>query len=47
MALDPRLMASVEREDEVGVLARSFNRMAGQLEESFTTLEDRVEVCDR
>ncbi|MEG4963778.1 PAS domain S-box protein [Microcoleus sp. K4-B3] len=43
MAVDPRLMASVEREDEVGVLARSFNTMAGQLEESFTTLEDRVE----
>ncbi|MEG4809830.1 PAS domain S-box protein [Microcoleus sp. F8-D3] len=43
MAVDPRLMASVDREDEVGVLARSFNRMAGQLEESFTTLEDRVE----
>jgi PAS domain S-box-containing protein len=45
MAVDPRLMASVEREDEVGVLARSFNRMAGQLEESFTTLEDRVEAA--
>ncbi|WP_246276866.1 PAS domain S-box protein [Microcoleus asticus] len=43
MAVDFRLMASVEREDEVGVLARSFNRMAAQLEESFTTLEDRVE----
>ncbi|EGK85313.1 PAS domain S-box protein [Microcoleus vaginatus PCC 9802] len=43
MAVDPGLMASVDREDEVGVLARSFNRMVGQLEESFTTLEDRVE----
>ncbi len=43
MALETRLMASVEREDEVGVLARSFNQMASQLEESFTTLEDRVE----
>ncbi|MEG4850679.1 PAS domain S-box protein [Microcoleus sp. B5-D4] len=43
MAVDSRLMASVEREDEVGVLARSFNMMAAQLEESFTTLEDRVE----
>ncbi|MBW3586392.1 MAG: PAS domain S-box protein, partial [Cyanobacteria bacterium 0813] len=32
-----------EREDEVGVLARSFNMMAVQLEESFTTLEYRVE----
>lgn len=42
-AVDTRLMAAVEREDEVGVLARSFNQMAGQLEESFTTLEDRVE----
>ncbi len=43
MAVDRRLMASVEREDEVGVLARSFNMMADQLEESFTNLEDRVE----
>ena len=42
-AVDTQLMASVERGDEVGVLARSFNRMACQLEESFTTLEDRVE----
>ncbi|NJK66714.1 MAG: PAS domain S-box protein [Microcoleus sp. CSU_2_2] len=42
---DTRLMASVEREDEVGVLARSFNRMACQLEESFTTLEDRIEAA--
>lgn len=42
-AVDTRLMASVEREDEVGILARSFNQMAGQLEESFTTLEYRVE----
>ena len=45
MALDPRLIVSLEREDEVGILARSFNRMAGQLEESFTTLEDRVEAA--
>ncbi len=45
MAVDPRLIASVEREDEVGILARSFNRMADQLEESFTTLEDRVEAA--
>ncbi len=44
-ALDARLMASVERSDEVGILARSFNRMADQLEESFTTLEDRVEAA--
>jgi PAS domain S-box-containing protein len=45
MAVDPRLIASVEREDEVGVLARSFNTMACQLEESFTTLEERVEAA--
>ncbi|MBE9095677.1 PAS domain S-box protein [Tychonema sp. LEGE 07203] len=45
MALDPCLMVSVEREDEVGVLARSFNRMAGQLEDSFATLEERVEAA--
>ncbi|MBE9185270.1 PAS domain S-box protein [Microcoleus sp. LEGE 07076] len=45
MAIDPRLMASVEREDEVGVLARSFNTMAAQLEDSFTTLEKRVETA--
>jgi PAS domain S-box-containing protein len=45
MAVDKRLMASVEREDEVGVLARSFNQMACQLEESFNTLEDRVECA--
>ena len=45
MAVDPRLIASVEREDEVGILARSFNTMADQLEESFTTLEDRVEAA--
>ncbi|MDQ2099368.1 MAG: PAS domain S-box protein [Tychonema bourrellyi B0820] len=42
-AVDTHLMASVEREDELGILARSFNRMVGQLEESFTTLEERVE----
>jgi PAS domain S-box-containing protein len=41
--VDTRLMTSVERQDEVGILARSFNQMAGLLEESFTTLEDRVE----
>jgi PAS domain S-box-containing protein len=45
MVTDTRLMVSVEREDEVGILARSFNRMAGQLEESFTTLEERVEAA--
>ncbi|MEG5135937.1 MULTISPECIES: PAS domain S-box protein [unclassified Microcoleus] len=45
MVVDSRLMVSLEREDEVGVLARSFNTMAGQLEESFTTLEERVEAA--
>ena len=45
MAVDPRLMVSVEREDEVGVLARSFNTMAGQLQDSFATLEERVEAA--
>ncbi|NJK74368.1 MAG: PAS domain S-box protein [Microcoleus sp. SU_5_6] len=44
-AVDTRLADSVEREDEVGILARSFNAMAGQLEESFTTLEERVEAA--
>ncbi|MDJ0714451.1 MAG: ATP-binding protein [Prochloraceae cyanobacterium] len=33
----------IEREDEVGELARSFNLMASQLKESFSTLEQRVE----
>lgn len=28
--------------DEIGLLARSFNSMAGQLQESFETLEDKV-----
>jgi sigma-B regulation protein RsbU (phosphoserine phosphatase) len=28
--------------DEIGLLARSFNNMAGQLQESFETLEDKV-----
>jgi PAS domain S-box-containing protein len=45
MAVDTHLAASVEREDEVGILARSFNAMADQLEESFTTLEERVEAA--
>ncbi|MGL5059647.1 MAG: PAS domain S-box protein [Microcoleus sp.] len=42
-AVDTRLSASADRQDEVGILARSFNVMADQLEESFTTLEERVE----
>ncbi|MCU0540636.1 MAG: PAS domain S-box protein [Oscillatoriaceae cyanobacterium Prado104] len=44
-AVDTRLVASLERQDEVGILARSFNTMACQLEESFTTLEERVEAA--
>lgn len=32
----------VNRSDELGLLAQSFNSMAGQLQESFTTLEERV-----
>ncbi|MBP0020365.1 MAG: response regulator [Cyanobacteria bacterium SBLK] len=35
--------AQIDRVDEVGQLARSFNTMAEQLRESFTTLEQRVE----
>lgn len=30
---------NLERSDELGVLANAFNKMAGQLQESFTTLE--------
>jgi signal transduction histidine kinase/ActR/RegA family two-component response regulator len=33
----------IERTDEVGELAQSFNDMASQLQESFETLEQRVE----
>ncbi len=32
----------VDRHDEIGTLARSFSQMAKQLQEAFTTLEDRV-----
>ena len=32
----------LERNDELGELTKSFNSMASQLQESFTTLEDRV-----
>lgn len=35
----------MDRSDELGVLARSFNSMAAQLQASFTTLEDRVAVA--
>lgn len=35
--------ANINRADEVGQLAQSFNTMAEQLRESFTTLEQRVE----
>lgn len=44
-AVETRLIASVQRQDELGILARSFNSMATQLQESFTTLEERVEVA--
>jgi len=32
----------LKRQDEIGILARSFSQMAKQLQEAFTTLEDRV-----
>ncbi|OQW92611.1 MAG: hypothetical protein BWK79_14290, partial [Beggiatoa sp. IS2] len=32
----------LDRQDEIGILARSFSQMAKQLQEAFTTLEDRV-----
>lgn len=32
----------IESQDEIGTLAESFNTMAGQLQKSFTTLEDQV-----
>ncbi|MBW4493060.1 MAG: response regulator [Oscillatoria princeps RMCB-10] len=34
--------ANIDRHDEVGELAKSFNKMAAQLQESFATLEQRV-----
>jgi signal transduction histidine kinase/ActR/RegA family two-component response regulator len=36
-------LVQVDRADEVGELAQSFNQMAAQLQESFETLEQRVE----
>jgi len=33
---------TIDRDDEVGELSKSFQHMAVQLQESFTTLEDRV-----
>jgi signal transduction histidine kinase len=39
-ALDHRL--EVTRKDELGMLADEFNRMAGQLQESYTGLEEKV-----
>ena len=36
-----------ERSDELGELARSFNTMAGQLQESFATLERQNEALER
>jgi signal transduction histidine kinase/DNA-binding NarL/FixJ family response regulator len=35
-------VTALDREDEVGELARSFNSMAQQLQEAFETLEERV-----
>jgi PAS domain S-box-containing protein len=37
----------VERNDEVGVLARSFNTMANQLRHAFQSMEDRAIVLER
>jgi GAF domain-containing protein/HAMP domain-containing protein len=39
---DLELTAKVEREDEVGALARAFNSMTGQLRELISSLEQRV-----
>jgi GAF domain-containing protein/HAMP domain-containing protein len=36
------LVARVEREDEIGTLARAFNAMTGQLRELISSLEERV-----
>lgn len=36
-----------DRDDEIGVVARSLNRMANQLRETYSTLEERVEERTR
>jgi len=36
------IRVKMRSQDEIGLLARSFNNMAGQLQESFETLEDKV-----
>ena len=39
--------ASTAREDEIGTLARAFNSMTGQLQDSITNLEERVAARTR
>jgi len=39
--------ASTARQDEIGTLARAFNSMTGQLQDSITNLEERVEERTR
>jgi GAF domain-containing protein/HAMP domain-containing protein len=39
---DIKAKAVVASEDEIGILARSFNRMTDELNQSFTTLEKRI-----
>lgn len=40
---DRNCQVNVQSENELGLLAGAFNQMAGQLKESFETLEDKVE----
>jgi signal transduction histidine kinase len=44
-ALDQRI--EIESNDELGALAEEFNRMAAQLQESYASLEDKVEERTR
>jgi nitrate/nitrite-specific signal transduction histidine kinase len=44
---DIERVAKVEQDDEVGVLARAFNSMTGQLRESINSLEERVDERTR